>query len=332
MLTRMNNTSSEPLSCLDSYKVVRFLADELGNKLGGPFSIAAAGRDWRHGCRTLFRYDETRAHAFLQHGSFASYTHALPNAGGDSLQLRTLGVNGCWQDRAYFSFVGSYLKHGNGELKVWAGDPGTAQQVLSEIMLELDLRPPDRKSHAQIGHIYWAERDTCMVTWEFAPIIPTALDYELGIHYGPDVAEWMRGRLAVLATNGCADITFVSGGTGTGKTRLLRRIGQSIAATHAMLAVSADDLVRVRSVTEFWSTVYPGDTLALIAVEDAETCLADRDRRGPRLLRLLSQMGYGWMHRRHIICTLNAESPADALALLPARWHPFEWRHLERHR
>ena len=328
----MSHVNPTGVSLFESYKMVRFLADELDERWGGCYPALAAKAGWRHGCRALFCYDPAHAQAFLRRANFGSFTHAAPGARGDSLRLRTIGGTGIWENRGWFSFAGSRLEHGPGELKVWAADGKTAQQVLVEVMLELQFRPPDRISHACFGHVYWEHRDACAVAWEFPPVTSTDSGYEIGRNYGPGVAEWLRGRIAALGMNPSDGITFISGGVGTGKTRLVRRLGLAMAKTHAMLAISADDLLRIRSPLEFWSTVHPGGAPALIAVEDVEGCLKD-GRRGPRLLQLLSLMGYGWtaaQFRHRLICTLNAETPAEALELLPARWHPYQWRHLER--
>ncbi len=328
----MSHVNTTEVSLLESYQMVRFLADELDERWGGCYPALAARAGWRHGCRALFCYDPARAQAFLPRANFGSFTHAAPGAGGDSLRLRAMAGTGTWQNRGCFSFAGSRLEHGAGELKVWAADARTAQQVLAEIMLELQFRPPDQIGHARFGHVYWERRDECAVAWEFPSVTSADSGYELGRNYGPGVAEWVGGRIAAFGMNQSDGITFISGGIGTGKTRLLRRLGLDMAKTHAMLAISADDLLRIRSPLEFWSTVYPGNAPALIAVEDAEGCLQD-SRRAPRLLQLLSLMGYGWMAaqlRHRLICTLNAETSAEALELLPARWHPYQWRHLER--
>jgi hypothetical protein len=328
----MSHVNTTEVSLFESYQIVRFLADELDERWGGCYPALAARAGWRHGCRALFCYDPARAQSLLKRSNFGSFTQAAPGAGGDSLRLCAIGGTGIWENRGSFSFAGSRLEHGAGELKVWAAEAKTAQQVLGEIMLELQLRPPDRISHARFGHIYWERRDECAVAWEFPPVKPTDFGYELGRHYGPGVADWVGDRIAAFGMNQSDGITFISGGIGTGKTRLLRRLGLDMAKSHAMLAISADDLLRIRSPLEFWSTVYPGGAPALIAVEDADRCLKD-SRRGARLHQLLSRMGYGWMAaqlRHRLICTLNAETPAEALELLPTRWHPYQWRHLER--
>ena len=316
----------------EPYRTINFLVDEIDEKWSQSYPPIVAKKGWRHGCRALFCYDEARARSFLTRTNFGSFTQALSGAEGDTLRLRAMAGTGTWQNRGYFHFAGSRLQYGTGELKVWAADAKTAQQVLAEIMLELQLRPPDRISHARFGQVYWQRRDECAVAWEFLPVTLTDSGYELGRNYGPGVAEWVRGRISALGMNPSDGITFISGGTGTGKTRLLRRLGLDMAKTHVMLAISADDLLRILSPLEFWSTVHPGGAPALIAVEDIDSCLMNR-RRGSRLLQRLSLLGYGWVaaqlgHR--IICTLNAETEAAALELLPARWHPFHWRHLER--
>lgn len=328
----MSPVDPERFSMSEPYQTINFLVDEIDEKWGQSYPPLAAKKGWRHGCRALFCYDEARARSFLTWTNFGSFTQALSGAEGNTLRLRAMAGTGTWQNRGYFHFAGSRLEHGAGELKVWAADAKTARQVLAEIMLELQLRPPDRTSHARFGHVYWRRRDECAVAWEFPPVTLTDSGYELACNYGPGVAEWVHGWISTLRMNPSDGITFISGGIGTGKTRLLRHLGLNLAKTHAMLAISADDLLRILSPLEFWGTVHPGGAPALIAVEDIDSCLINR-RRGPRLLRRLSLLGYGWAaaHLRHrIICTLNTENEAEALELLPARWHPFQWRHLER--
>ena len=328
----MRPVDTERFSTSEPFQTTNFMVAEVDERGGHAYPPLAAKKGWRHGCRALFCYDLARARAILLRSNFGSYSEALSGAEGGSLRLRSMAGSGIWQNRGYFWFAGSRLEHGAGEIKVWSADARTAQEVLGEIMLELQLRPPDQLSHARFGHLYWERRDECGVAWEFPPVEPFDSSYELGRVYGPSVAKWVNGWIAALGMSQSEGITFISGGIGTGKTRLLRRLGMDMAKTHAMLAISADDLMRIRSPLEFWSTVNPGGTPVLIAVEDAECCLKDW-RRGPRLRHLLSVMGYGWMAaqlRHRLICTLNAETSAEALELLPTRWHPYQWRHLER--
>ena len=235
MLTHMNNASSRcrVLAPLQGVIPIFSPTNSATNRTSS-CQLWCRLRDWRHGCRTLFRIRRDalatlscgagvfrvirmlcqraiRTRAWARKNGKIGPTSRLSGAISNRKRIRKVGPvireprdrssrKSCWNWNSV---------HPIGEAtREWShllGQSGDLHGVLG-------IRPRHTDgSRLRTRDTLWAEN------------MPPG---------------WVRGRVAALTADRFDEIAFVSEQmTGTGKTRLLRRIGQSIAAIHAMLAV-----------------------------------------------------------------------------------------------